>query len=143
MALTLVWTIVTSVLPLLYHGLHPFDFPLEILIRFLFIFPLCIAFDIRDMPADTNQGITTLPGKLGIRKSVRLIYLLIALFLCGCLGQHLRFPDTARLVGSMAIGLLTIPVIRYCIRYPSDKNLLGMTDGMMLLYGIVIVLLHA
>src|SRR5690606_5610779 len=61
LVLTLVWTIVTSVLPILYHERGLVAYPYEILMRFVFMFTLCVAFDIRDMQTDLEAGIATLP----------------------------------------------------------------------------------
>lgn len=141
-SLTLVWTLVTSLLPILQYGFSPASYPFELIIRFLFIFTLCMAFDIRDMHIDNQQGIFTLPGKIGIAQCYRLIQLCLILLVVFSLMQYFHYGNIERLYINLFIALLSFPVIQYCIKHPSDKNFLGLTDGMMFLYGMLTVLLH-
>lgn len=138
--LTLVWTIVTSVLPMLYWQDSLTNFPFEIIMRFVFMFTLCIAFDIRDMQTDMNVSIRTLPNVLGLKNSYKLIHVSLLTFFILCMVQYIRYPDAGRLFGEIFIVILTKYAINYCKKYPSDKNYLGLVDGMMLLYGFVIVI---
>ena len=141
LTLTLVWTIVTSILPMLYYHQSLLDYPFEILLRFVFMFILCIAFDLRDMQTDLKADINTLPNILGVKNSYRLINLAILLFVVLSILQYFRYPSAGRLAGTCVVALLTKAAIAYTRKHPTDKNYLGLVDGMMLLYGCVVAFL--
>lgn len=138
--LTLVWTIVTSVLPMLYWEVPLTDYPLEIVIRFVFMFTLCVAFDIRDMQTDLESGIATLPNLIGVKNSYRLMDATLILFVLLCVLQYLHYPIPSRLAGEVVAALVTKYVIHYSRTHPSDRVYLGLIDGMMLLYGVLLLL---
>jgi 4-hydroxybenzoate polyprenyltransferase len=141
LVLTTVWTIVTSVLPMLFWKRSLSDYPFEILIRFVFLFTLCIAFDIRDMQTDLDANIFTLPNRIGLQNSYRLINATIVLFALLCIAQYIRYPSITRLAGEMVTAIVTKLVIDHTKRHPSDRVYLGLVDGMMLLYALL-VLVH-
>jgi len=135
--LTGVWTIVTSVLPIIYWHKNITDYPYEILLRFVFMFTLCVAFDIRDMQTDLEADIFTLPNIIGLRNSYVLMNGTLLLFAFLSVVQYLRYPSPARLTGELLSVLLTKAAILYTKKYPSDKAYLGYVDGMMLVYGLL------
>jgi 4-hydroxybenzoate polyprenyltransferase len=136
-----VWTIVTSILPLLYSSRHIIDYPFEILLRFVFIFTLCLIFDIRDMQTDSESHIDTLPNKVGIKNSYRLINSTLVLFLLLSVIQYFRYPVNGRLIGAVVSAIATILVVGYLKKQPSVKAYLGLADGIMMLYALLILLL--
>jgi hypothetical protein len=138
LTLTLVWTIVTSVLPILYWGRSILDFPFEIMIRFAFLFILCIAFDLRDMQTDLKANIYTLPNLIGIKRSYQLIDYSIILFIVLSIIQYARYPFAGRLLAEIAVAIATKAAIWYSKKHPSDSVYLGIVDGVMLLYGCLI-----
>lgn len=140
-SLTLIWTIATSAIPLLQKGINPLAYPYELLIRFLFIFPLCIAFDVKDIHKDKASGIETIPWKMGVRNSMRLAGVSLILLASGAAAQFLRIDNIWRLAVNILMACLSYIIVHYCILHPKEKNLLGLTDGMMLLYGIFMTLL--
>jgi 1,4-dihydroxy-2-naphthoate octaprenyltransferase len=135
--LTGVWTIVTSVLPILYWQRNIADYPYEVLMRFVFMFTLCVAFDIRDMQTDLDADIYTLPNLIGLRNSYLLMDTTMLLFALLGVVQYLRYPSPARLLGELFAVLLTKGAILYTQKHPSDKAYLGYVDGMMLVYGVL------
>ncbi len=137
--LTSVWTIVTSVLPILYWDMLLTNYPYEILIRFTFMFTLCVAFDIRDMQTDLDAEIYTLPNLIGLKNSYRLMDVTIVLFVVLCIIQYLRYPSAARLGGEIVAAVVTKCAILYAKKYPSDRVYLALIDGMMLLYAILVL----
>lgn len=141
LVLTLVWTIVTSVLPILNMGMSIADFPYEILIRFVFMFTLCIAFDIRDMQTDKGADIYTLPNIIGLKNSYRLMDAFMVLFVVFCCIQFVRYRHEWRLVAEVITIICTKAAIEYTRRYPSDKAYLGLVDGMMLLLSALILII--
>ena len=141
LTLTLVWTIVTSILPMLFWHHSIMDYPFEIFLRFMFMFILCIAFDIRDMQTDLKSNIQTLPNLIGLKNSYRVIDASILLFIGLSVVQYVRYPSLGRLVGTVIVAVLTKAVIAFTRKHPSDKNYLGLVDGMMFLYGCVVAFL--
>jgi len=142
LVLTSVWTIVTSMLPMLYWDKSLYDYPFEIVMRFAFMFTLCVAFDIRDMQTDLEADIFTIPNLIGIKNSYRLMNASIVLFSILSIIQYFRYQSVSRLIADLLTALITKLVIDYTRKYPSDKAYLGLVDGMMLLYGILVLLLR-
>ena len=139
--LALVWTIVTSVLPILYWDKQLIDFPYEIALRFVFIFTLCIAFDIRDMQTDINAGIYTLPNIIGLKNCYRLMDITIAIFAILSIIQFTQFRHVERIVGALLTAIFTKLIISYIRRHPSDRAYHGLVDGLMFMYAML-ALLH-
>ncbi|MGN6569412.1 MAG: hypothetical protein ACTHJ0_15740 [Flavipsychrobacter sp.] len=137
--LTSVWTIVTGILPMLYWDKPIMEYPYEILMRFVFMFTLCVAFDIRDMQTDLEADIYTLPNLIGLKNSYRLINTAIVVFVLLCIIQYMRYPVLPRFIADLLAAFFTKIAIEYSKRYPSDKVYLGLIDGMMLLYAILIL----
>jgi 4-hydroxybenzoate polyprenyltransferase len=135
-----VWTIVTSVLPILYWHKTLSLYPFEIVLRMVLIFTLCIVFDIRDMQADLNNNIHTLPQKVGIKNSYRLINITLCLFALLSVVQYMRFPVIERLAGALFTALITKLVVSYLQKHPTERAYLGLADGVMLLYALLVLL---
>ncbi len=141
-SLVVVWVIATSVLPILYWHKNIADYPFEILIRTSLMLALCIAFDIRDMQADAKKNIRTIPNRIGAAKSYVLIDVSIIIFVFSSVIQYLRYPNASRLVAEMITAVCMKVVMLYVKKQPSDKAYLGLVDGMMLLYALLIILLN-
>lgn len=139
LVLTSVWTIVTSVLPMLYWRLPLAAYPFEIALRFVFMFVLCMAFDVRDMQTDYESRILTLPNRIGVRNAYRLMYGAVALFVLLCFVQFLRYGEAARLAGSCAAAVYVLWAIDYTRRHPSDKAYLLYVDGAMLFCAVAVL----
>ena len=138
--LTSVWTIATAVLPMLYLNEPIEHYPFEILLRFVFLFALCILFDIRDIETDSLRNIRTLPMRMGVQNAYRLVYFSLLAFVVLSTLQYFRFHDTGRLIAALTTSAATLMVTDYTRRHPGHKGFVAMTDGMMLLYAILIVL---
>jgi len=134
-----VWTVSTSVLPILIAGKNIIDYPFEIMVRFAFIFTLCVVFDIRDMQADLKNNIYTLPHKVGLRNSYRLIQLNLLLFAFLSIIQYLHYPLEKRLAGALATAIITWLVVLYLRKHPSERAYLGLADGVMLVYTVLVL----
>ncbi len=137
--LTSVWTIVTSVLPMLYWGKSLADYPFEICLRFGLLLTLCIAFDMRDMQTDLDAKIFTLPNLIGVKNSYSLMSFTMLLFIALSVVQYLRYPSVTRLTGELVTALATKLAIDYARKYPSDKAYLALVDGVMLLYAVLVL----
>lgn len=137
--LTGIWTVVTAILPMLYWQQDMAAYPFEILMRFIFMFILCLAFDIRDMQVDIEADIFTLPNKIGLANTYSLITVLILLFIGFSLAQYFRFSLPDRLMVNTVSALLTLWSVFYVRKHPSDKNYLLLIDGQMLLNALMIL----
>jgi 4-hydroxybenzoate polyprenyltransferase len=135
-----VWTASTSILPVLYWDKRITDYPVEVLLRLVFIFTICIVFDIRDMQADKKNNIFTLPGKLGLRNSYRLINTTLLLFVFLSVVQYLKYPSMTRLAGAFFTAIVTKAVVEYLRKNPSERGYSGLADGVMIVYAMVILI---
>lgn len=140
LALALVWTIVTSVLPILYWHKAVTMFPYEIVLRLAFIFALCVIFDIRDIKTDGANNIRTLPQIIGLGNSYRLITSSIILFVALSGLQYMRHPSLQRLCGAVITAGITLAVASHLRKHNSERAHLILGDGVMLLYSLLVLL---
>lgn len=108
------WTIVTLILPLLETEIH-FDTILLIRIaqRFLFVFSLILVFDIIDLKED-QESLHTLPQTIGVKKTKLVVYaMLIVLSLL-----ELYFPIQPAILGIY----LLIKIITFVFTYFADEK---------------------
>ncbi len=136
--LTAVWAVATAVLPMIYWGANIAEYPFEILLRYVFVFALCILFDIRDMQADINNNIATLPNKVGIAYAFNLVHMSLLFFFTLSVMQYVWHPSAGRLTAAALTAVITAAVALFVKRNPGHKAFVAMTDGMMLLYAILV-----
>ena len=141
--LTGVWTIATTYLPLADRAIAGGELTLLLLRRFLFMFTLCVAFDVRDHLADARAGIRTLPVRLGVGGSYRLMRLTLlafaALVIFGPAVVRGRATVSAVDVALVASALATWVAVEAARRLGrSTWFYLGFVDGMMLLQAILV-----
>ena len=139
--LATVWTMVTAVLPILFYGNQVSNYPFEIAIRFVFLFTLSIAFDIRDIQTDLDAHIYTLPNLIGEKNSYRLMSYTLLLFILLGSFQWMRYHHTDRLIGMVLTAIALKAAINYTQKYPTDRAYLALVDGTMLLYALLVLLL--
>jgi len=132
--LATVWTVSTSLLPVLYWHRNPVGYPFEVLLRFIFIFALCIVFDIRDVRTDQRQRVATLPIRHGLHSAYKIIGLSLLLFAVLSVAQYLRYPYPYRLLAAWVTAALTWLVVNYLRKHPTERGYLALGDGVMLVY---------
>jgi 4-hydroxybenzoate polyprenyltransferase len=137
--LSLLWTLVTVWFPIDETNITGFSFQLIFLRRFIFIFILCLLFDIRDTEIDRREKIATLSVKLGINRSYRLCYLLLVLFIALSITQFILLPDTGQLITMLLSTTAAIITIEYSKKNNSDVVYLALIDGMMLLQALLVI----
>lgn len=136
--LSYVWTLITVWFPVITFTKVTPDFQLVFIQRFVFMFALCLAFDIRDVESDGKSGIHTLPVALGKRKSYQVINLSLVLFLIVSL-MHFRISlHFMQLNGMILSALATYFIIEYARTRNTDMIYLAGVDGMMLLQAVLI-----
>jgi 4-hydroxybenzoate polyprenyltransferase len=138
--LAAVWTMVTAVLPIVYYRQSALSYPFECLLRFIFMLLLCLAFDIRDMKVDQEQGIDTMPSRLGLVNTYALMNGLAVLFIGLTSIQFLRFEQCSRLWVLVFSAMSTIAAIHHVRKHPSDRNYILFVDGQMFLQALLLVL---
>ncbi len=138
--LTSVWTCATGLLPIISLKMSVANYPLEIALRFVFVFALCILFDLRDMDTDISRNIATIPHKIGIDNAYRLVHLSLLLFVSLSFFQFIRYPVPGRLAAGLLTAIATFMVTGYVRKHPGHKAFVAMTDGMMLLYAALIMI---
>ncbi|HUX84301.1 MAG TPA: UbiA family prenyltransferase, partial [Chitinophagaceae bacterium] len=136
--LSFVWTLITVWFPVVTLRRITSSFMLVFAGRFLFLFALCLAFDIRDKPSDAREGIHTLPVMLGVKACYQLIRLSLVLFVAIAI---LHFRETGRFLvlnGMILSALATYFMVEYSRTRSSDLVYLAGIDGMMLLQALLV-----
>lgn len=137
--LALVWTTVTVWLPADNINFTDLSFQLVLVMRFIFIFILCLLFDIRDTDIDRKENISTLPVKLGNKRSYQWCYLLLVIFILLAITQYACFVGMMQFLAMMISGLITVGIIEYSKKYNDDLVYLVCIDGMMLLQALLVI----
>ena len=140
--LSAVWTVTTTYLPLVDRAIGAGPLALLLVRRFLFLFALCVAFDIRDHLADARAGIRTLPVRLGVSRCYALARLtLLAFAILVFFGPAV---SRGRAAGPIELALLVSAIATwFAIEFSrraarSTWYYLGFIDGMMLLQAALV-----
>jgi 4-hydroxybenzoate polyprenyltransferase len=135
--LTGVWVAVGTIIPALYWNIPVKDYWIEILVRSLLIFPLCIAFDIRDVESDKTNGIHTIPLWLGVKAAYRAIDFTLLAFLVGGLIRCWYRKQPEELTAYLLSAIAAYGAIYLSKRKPDPFVYLILVDGVMCLYGLL------
>lgn len=136
--LVLLWTLVTVWFPVNRVTYDAALFALVFCERFVFMFILCLLFDMRDAPVDKAGGIHTL-GVLLKRKQVRLVaYFSLLLLLVLSIIEFYFFANNSVLFAMLLSLIFTFWVIQATKSNDSDILYLAGIDGMMLLQPLLV-----
>lgn len=138
--ITLLWTLVTVWFPV---NSMPFETSLFLFVfakRFVFMFVLCLLFDIRDIDVDRQEKINTLAVIIGKRKAYFLSSILLILFTLLSIIQYIYFPQKGVLIAMFFSVAATFINIELTKKSNSDFIYLAGIDGMMLLQAILVFL---
>lgn len=138
--LSLLWTLVTVWFPVNTMPVDPILFLLVFMKRFLFMFILCLLFDLRDIEIDRKEQIHTLPVMMGKKQSYKLSYTLLILFLGLSVVRYFYAPQLSFLIAMIISSVITLLVIEQTKRSNSDFIYLAGIDGMMLLQAVLVYL---
>ena len=136
--LSLEWTLVTVWFPADQQGVDMTSYWLVFIRRFLFMFVLCLLFDLRDKELDAVNGIRTLPVRLGTKATYQLADGLLVLFLVISLGQLFRTGNYPFFHAMLLSAALTRFVIQQTKKINNDYIYLAGIDGMMLVQAILV-----
>ena len=138
--LSLLWTLVTVWFPV---SNMPEDIVLFMFVfakRFIFMFILCLLFDLRDIEVDKKENINTVPVMIGKKQSYNLSYILLFLFLIISLLQYFYLPQLNFFIAMLVSSIVTFLVIEQTKKTNSDIVYLAGVDGMMLLQAVLVYL---
>lgn len=137
--LAYIWTLITVWFPTVTLMEITKGFEVVFLQRFVFIFILCMAFDIRDIKSDSGENIHTVPVFLGEKRSYVLVNILLLIFLILSF-LHFRITHHFMQFNAMVLSALgTYFVIDHAKRLRSDLYYLAVVDGMMMLQPILVM----
>ena len=138
--LSLLWTLVTVWLPVSNLSVNPYLFAFVFVKRFVFMFILCLLFDIRDIEIDDKENIKTLAVMLGKKKSYALSYYLLVLFVGLSVIQFFFYPQMVFLLAMLVSSVITWVIIELTKKTNSDFIYLAGVDGMMLAQAVLVYL---
>lgn len=138
--LALLWTLVTVWFPANRWQTDPGLFTLVLAKRFVFMFVLCLMFDVRDIEIDSKEHINTLAVILGKKKSYLLSYILLLLFVALSFLQYYYLPQMNFLIAMIVSAIATWITIEITKKNNSDFIYLAGIDGMMLLQALLVYL---
>ncbi len=139
--LALLWTLVTVWFPVVNFAVDEKIFLFVFFKRFVFMFVLCLLFDMRDIEIDREENINTIAVFLDKKKSYLLAYLSLILFIILSLIQFYFFGDKGVLIAMLLSGVATFFTIELTKKLNSDYVYLAGIDGMMLLQAVLVYLI--
>lgn len=138
--LALLWTLVTVWFPVTNIDVDMYLFLFIFFKRFVFMFILCLLFDLRDIEIDRKEQINTLAVILGRRGSYVLAYIFLLFFLILSFAQYLYYPQSPSLPAMLISAVATFATIEITKKSNSDFVYLAGIDGMMLLQAVLVYL---
>ena len=136
--LAFLWTLVTVWFPVNNMNYDTALFSFIFIKRFVFMFVLCLLFDVRDIEIDDKESIKTLAVTLGKKKSYRLAYLSLILFILLSVAQFFYIPQKGFLIAMLISSAVTFLTVELTKKTNSDYIYLAGIDGMMLLQALLI-----
>ena len=136
--LALLWTLVTVWFPVNNMRYDPYLFLFVFVKRFVFMFVLCLLFDVRDIEIDSKEKINTLAVMIGKKKAYSVSYLLLIVFVIFSFAQYFYFPQTGFLIAMLISAIVTYVTIEFTKKDNSDFIYLAGIDGMMLLQATLV-----
>jgi 4-hydroxybenzoate polyprenyltransferase len=140
--LAVVWTYVTTVLPVIISGIElKTDVLLFVASRFFFVYSICILFDYRDREDDKIEGIRSMITYFN-EKGINILFV-VSLLLFGVttlwlLKYNYSLTDVIII---LIPGLIVAALFNHSKKHFSDYFYYGILDGLMMLSGLVMLLL--
>ncbi len=139
--LALLWTLVTVWFPVSDMAVNKTLYIFVLIKRFVFMFVLCLLFDIRDINVDRHENRNTLAVILGKTKSYFIANLGLILFLILSFVQYYLYPETGFFIAMVISAAATFFIVWLSKKINSDFLYLAGIDGMMLLQAVLVYLL--
>jgi 4-hydroxybenzoate polyprenyltransferase len=138
-----VWSASTILLPVIQAGERILDSQVILLFseRFLFIFAIAIPFDIRDMQADRDAGLKTIPLLINQKKALVLSYL--SLFFCFLISFfHYRMQNEWFVIEALCISLITTYLFLKLKFFKNRGRYYQILDGTLILQGMLVLVFY-
>lgn len=142
--IAIVWSVVTVLLPVIYHNAETnfINFICIILERFLFVFAITIPFDIRDMEEDTASSLKTLPLQLGKKKAEMLSQWAMYGFMLLSVIHYSLSSQMFIAIAMLVSGISTLYFIQNKNLQKSPYYFYGILDGTMLLQAVLVIVAY-
>ncbi|MES2382842.1 MAG: UbiA family prenyltransferase [Bacteroidota bacterium] len=139
-----VWSTITILLPVIHSGIsilhtHVLSMLVE---RFLFVFAITLPFDVRDIDADKQEGLQTIPLHIGENNAMRLANFSLGLCFGICL-VHYIYTQQWFIIPAICISVISTFIFlknKYLKTLPLYHY--GILDGTMLLQGLLVLLFY-
>jgi 4-hydroxybenzoate polyprenyltransferase len=140
--LTLVWTMVTAVVPvLLVNATFTKNDLLHIIARFWFMVAICIPFDIRDLQIDKADSVSTIPFLLGERKARGLAFVCSIVYSVLIVGEYwLGMVNTKIAIALLLFAIINTALVLMSTTKRSEYFYVAGIDGTMILQGVLLLL---
>ena len=139
--LAILWTLVTVWFPVVNFPVEKNIFVFVFLKRFVFMFVLCLLFDMRDIEIDRKENINTIAVFLDRKRSYLLAYITLAVFIVLSVIQFYYFGDKGVLIAMLLSAAATFFTVALTKKSNSDFVYLAGIDGMMLLQALLVYLI--
>lgn len=140
--LSMVWTYVTTALPLLVtFSNFTTDAWLFIISRFFLIYAICILFDYRDRLDDKMDGIRSLITYLEEKGIDKLFYFSLILFAIATIMMYFYDHSLVFIIILLIPGFLTALLYTYAKKNDSDIFYYFVLDGLMMLSALIMLLM--
>ncbi len=142
LTLASVWTLVTSVIPIL---LANTSFTSRDLLhasaRFWFMIAICIPFDIRDLQIDKADSVATIPFLLGERKARGLAFVCSIVYSVLIIGEYcVEMIDTKITIALLLFAIINTVLVLMSTTKRSEYFYVAGIDGTMILQGVLLLL---
>jgi 4-hydroxybenzoate polyprenyltransferase len=141
---SLAWAVTTVLVPLADSHIQPMVMAFLLFRRFLFILALIMMFEIKDMPGDLFNKLTTIPIVLGVQRTKLLSQLILALMIVITIVQFRFFElplwQMLALNASFIVSILCIQAVK---EKSADEWFYLVIDGMMLIQFIFVYAAYA
>ena len=136
-----VWTCVAAIYPQLILSDFNFSFGNRegtiILLNFIFLFPLSVIFNVRDIEADRKAGVKTFPLMYGVKNTI--VICLLALLIFSALVVFSSFATPIKISFLLAAATAAI-LISAATENRSDHFYVFWIDGLLLLQALLVAL---
>jgi 4-hydroxybenzoate polyprenyltransferase len=140
--LTIVWTMVTAVVPILLTTAEIFtkNNMLHIAVRFCFMIAICIPFDIRDLTIDKADNVSTLPHLFGENKTRWIAFFFMIIYILLIIGEYyLEMFNLKFFCGLLISALINTVLVLMSSSKRSEYFFVAGIDGTMILQGILLI----
>lgn len=143
LTLTIVWTMVTAVVPMLLVNEELFSSTgiLHIFVRFTFMIAICIPFDIRDLEIDKADNISTLPHMMG-ENTTRIMAFVFMIIYCTLiiLEFYMNMFGQEVFIGLIVSAVINAVLVLMSSSKRNEYFYVAGLDGTMILQGVLLLI---